>query len=84
SPAYTLPWQVRSFEPGELDELKARYPAIRAAQREHPVGAARLGAFSVLLEMLTKPPLKSASDEERLRAVDEGGIMGALNWGDLF
>ncbi|PRC62848.1 cyclohexanone monooxygenase, partial [Mycobacterium sp. ITM-2017-0098] len=42
SPAYTLPWQVRSFEPGELDELKARYPAIRAAQREHPVGAARL------------------------------------------
>ncbi|PRC58551.1 cyclohexanone monooxygenase, partial [Mycobacterium sp. ITM-2017-0098] len=59
SPAYTLPWQVRSFEPGGLDELKARYPAIRAAQREHPVGAARLSAFSVLLEMLTKPPLKS-------------------------
>lgn len=84
SPAYTLPWQVRAFEPGELDELKARYPEIRAAQREHPVGAARLSAFSVLLEMLVKPPLKSASREERSRAVDEGGIMGALNWGDLF
>ena len=84
SPAYTLPWEVRAFEPGELDELKARYPEIRAVQREHPVGAARLSAFSVLLEMLTKPPLKSASDEERLRAVDEGGVMGALNWGDLF
>ncbi|PRC61062.1 hypothetical protein C6A85_13020, partial [Mycobacterium sp. ITM-2017-0098] len=55
-----------------------------ALSRAAPTGcsrwAARLSAFSVLLEMLTKPPLKSASDEERLRAVDEGGIMGALNW----
>ncbi|MFA7509750.1 MULTISPECIES: flavin-containing monooxygenase [Mycolicibacterium] len=84
SPAYTLPWEVRKFEPGELDELKARYPEIRAAQREHPVGAARLSAFSVLLEMLAKPALKSASEQERRRAVEENGIMGALNWGDLF
>ncbi len=52
SPAYTLPWQVRRFEPGELDEMKAHYDEIRAAQRAHPVGAARLSAFSVLLEML--------------------------------
>ncbi|MEZ0342730.1 flavin-containing monooxygenase [Mycobacterium sp. pV006] len=84
SPAYTLPWEVRAFEPGELDELKARYLQIRAAQREHPVGAARLSAFSVMLEMLTKPPLKTASPEEQRRAVEEGGIMGALNWGDVF
>lgn len=84
SPAYTLPWTVRSFEPGELDELKAQYPQIRAAQREHPVGAARLSAFSVLLEMLVKPPLKTATREERTRAVEERGIMGALDWGDLF
>lgn len=84
SPAYTLPWTVRPFAPGELDELKAQYPQIRAAQREHPVGAARLSAFSVLLEMLVKPPLKSASREERTRAVEERGIMGALDWGDLF
>ena len=84
SPAYTLPWQVRAFEPGELDELKARYPQIRAAQRDHPVGAARLSAFSVLLEMLTKPPLKTTSREERVRAVEEGGILGSLSWGDLF
>ena len=84
SPAYTLPWRVRTFEPGELDELKASYPQIRAAQREHPVGAARLSAFSVLLEMLAKPPLKTASAEERTKAVETDGIMGALNWGDLF
>ncbi len=84
SAAYTLPWTVRPFEPGELDELKARYGQIRAAQREHPVGAARLSAFSVLLEMLTSPPLKSATREEQLRAIDERGVMGALNWGDVF
>ena len=33
SPAYTLPWKVRAFEPGELDEMKASYGEIRAAQR---------------------------------------------------
>ena len=84
SPAYTLPWQVRRFEPGELDEMKARYGEIRAAQRAHPVGAARLSAFSVLLEMLGRPPLKSAPREDQLRAIEDNGVMGALNWGDIF
>ncbi len=84
SPAYTLPWTVRRFEPGELDDMKARYDDIRAAQRAHPIGAARLSAFSVLLEMLTRPPLKSASRDDQLRAIDEHGVMGALNWGDIF
>jgi cation diffusion facilitator CzcD-associated flavoprotein CzcO len=84
SPAYTLPWRVRRFEPGELDEMKARYDEIRAAQRAHPVGAARLSAFSVLLEMLGRPPLKSATREEQLRAVEENGVLGALKWGDIF
>ncbi|WP_407686378.1 flavin-containing monooxygenase [Mycobacterium sp. HUMS_1102779] len=84
SPAYTLPWRVRRFEPGELDELKARYDEIRAAQRAHPIGAARLSAFSVLFDMLGRPPLKSAPRDEQLRAVEEGGVMGALNWGDVF
>jgi cation diffusion facilitator CzcD-associated flavoprotein CzcO len=84
SPAYTLPWRVRRFEPGELDEMKARYGEIRAAQRAHPIGAARLSAFSVLLEMLGRPPLKSATREEQLRAIEEHGVMGALNWSDVF
>jgi len=84
SPTYTLPWRVRRFEPGELDEMKARYPEIRAAQREHPIGAARLSAFSVLLEMLGSPPLKSASREDQLRAIEENGVLGALNWSDIF
>ncbi len=84
SPAYTLPWEVRRFEPGELDEMKARYDEIRAAQRAHPIGAARLSAFSVLFEMLGRPPLKSATRDEQLRAIEESGVMGALNWGDVF
>ncbi len=84
SPAYTLPWRVRRFGPGELDEMKAHYDEIRAAQRAHPIGAARLSAFSVLFEMLASPPLKSATREEQLRAIDENGVMGALNWGDIF
>lgn len=84
SPAYTLPWKVRSFDAGELDRMKAEYGAIREAQRAHPIGAARLSAFSVLLEMLGRPPLKSASRADQLRAIDENGVLGALNWGDVF
>ena len=84
SPAYTLPWRVHRFRPGELDEMKARYGEIRDAQRAHPIGAARLSAFSVLLEMLSKPALKSASREEQLRAIEENGILGALSWSDIF
>ncbi len=84
SAAYTLPWDVRPLPADELDDLKASYPEIRAAQREHPVGAARLSAFSLLLDMLARPPIKSATREEQLRAIDEHGVMGALNWGDIF
>ncbi|ORB65154.1 flavin-containing monooxygenase [Mycolicibacterium tusciae] len=84
SPAYTLPWEVRPFDDGELDELKANYAEIRAAQREHAVGAARLSAFSVLFDMMAKPPLKSASRQDQLRAIEESGVMGALSWGDVF
>jgi cation diffusion facilitator CzcD-associated flavoprotein CzcO len=84
SPAYTLPWKVRTLDPGELDEMKAQYREIRAAQREHPVGAARLSAFSVMFEMISKPPLKTASRADQRRAIEENGVMGALSWGDVF
>ena len=84
SPAYTLPWKVRDFKPGELDEMKARYGEIRRAQGEHMIGAARLSAFSVMFEMMANPPLKTASREDQLRAIEENGVMGALSWGDVF
>ncbi|MET0699305.1 MAG: NAD(P)/FAD-dependent oxidoreductase, partial [Mycobacterium sp.] len=84
TPAYTLPWQVRAFEAGELDEMKGNYAEIRAAQRAHPVGAARLSAFSVLIDMLSRPPIKAATRQDQLRAIDENGVLGAVNWGDIF
>jgi cation diffusion facilitator CzcD-associated flavoprotein CzcO len=84
SPAYTLPWRVRPFDDGELDGLKAQYDEIRAAQRAHPVGAARLSAFSLLIDMLSRPPIRGASAEDKRRAVAERGVMGALDWGDVF
>ncbi|MGZ8816862.1 MAG: flavin-containing monooxygenase [Mycobacterium sp.] len=84
SPAYTLPWEVRAFDDGELDELKANYAEIRAAQRAHMIGAARLSAFSVMFEMMANPPLKSASREEQMQAIEQNGVIGALSWGDVF
>jgi cyclohexanone monooxygenase len=84
SPAYTLPWDIRSLEDGELDEMKARYPEIRAAQRGHFVGAARLSAFSFMLGMMERPRLLETSEEERQRAIEDDGVKGALNWSDVF
>ncbi|MBV8966445.1 MAG: NAD(P)/FAD-dependent oxidoreductase [Mycobacteriaceae bacterium] len=84
SAPYTLPWQVRAFEPGELEDMKLHYDEIRAAQRRHPVGAARLSAFSLMFEMTKRPPLKSASRADQLHQIEENGVMGALNWGDVF
>jgi cyclohexanone monooxygenase len=84
SPAYTLPWVVRPFDEGELDDLKSNYAEIRAAQRAHMIGAARLSAFSVMFEMMANPPLKAASREDQLRAIEEKGVIGALSWGDVF
>ena len=37
-----------------------------------------------MLEMIQRPPLKSASREDQLRAIEENGVMGALSWGDVF
>src|SRR5260370_18789057 len=34
--------------------------------------------------MLGRPPLKSATREEQLRAIEENGVLGALNWSDVF
>jgi cyclohexanone monooxygenase len=84
SPAFTLPWAVRPIETAELDEMKANYAEIREAQRNSAVGAARLSAFSVLIDMLSQPPIKAASREDQLRAIETDGVMGALNWGDIF
>lgn len=84
SAAYTLPWTVRKLDDGELDEMKGRYAQIREAQREHFVGAARLSAFSFMLGILERSPVLQASEEERIAAVETDGVLGALNWSDVF
>lgn len=83
SAAYTLPSSSRPYGPGELDDLKSHYPEIRAAQRDSFIGAARLSAFSVLLEAGSRPALKSATREEQVRAIEESGVAGALLWSDV-
>ncbi|CUU58234.1 Predicted flavoprotein CzcO associated with the cation diffusion facilitator CzcD [Parafrankia irregularis] len=83
SAAYTLPSPARPYEPGELDELKANYDDIRAAQLVAHVGAARTSAFSVFMNMGGFPPLKTATREEQLRAIEENGVRGALYWSDV-
>ena len=83
SAAYTMPANPRPYEPGEFDGLRARYDEIRAAQRESYIGAARLSAFSALLQAVEQPPLKTATREQQLQAIDERGVNGALLWGDV-
>jgi cation diffusion facilitator CzcD-associated flavoprotein CzcO len=83
SAAYTLPSNARPFAPGELDDLKANYAGIRRAQLNSRIGAARLSAFSVTMEMMKRPPIKHATREEQLHAIEERGLGGALYWGDV-
>jgi cation diffusion facilitator CzcD-associated flavoprotein CzcO len=83
SAAYTMPANPRPYAPGEFAGLQARYEEIRAAQRDSFIGAARLNAFSALLEAMDRPPLRAASRAEQLQAIDEHGVVGALLWGDV-
>jgi cation diffusion facilitator CzcD-associated flavoprotein CzcO len=83
SAAYTFPSTSRAYEPGEFDRLKADYPSIRATQRESAAGAARTSAFSVMGEAMSRPPLRTATREEQLAALDEYGRVGAMFWSDV-
>jgi cation diffusion facilitator CzcD-associated flavoprotein CzcO len=84
SAAYTLPSSGRRFAPGELDQIKSRYPEIRSAQAQAHVGAARLSAFSILTEVFARPPIKASTEEERRQAIAQQGVTGALYWQDVF
>jgi cation diffusion facilitator CzcD-associated flavoprotein CzcO len=83
SAAYSFPSPARPYKVGELEALKADYAAIRSAQRMAFAGTARTGAFSVAVQASARPPLRTASREDQLRALDEFGIIGALFWCDV-
>lgn len=83
SAAYTLPSTARPYRPGEFAELRDHYDEIRAAQRESFIGSARASAFSVILDIGTRPPIKESTPEERLAAIEADGVAGALMWSDV-
>jgi cation diffusion facilitator CzcD-associated flavoprotein CzcO len=83
SAAYTFPTTSRPFRDGELDDLKADYPSIRAAQRGAYPGTARLSAFTFMANAASRPPLKRASRDEQLAALEEFGVAGAFFWSDV-
>jgi cation diffusion facilitator CzcD-associated flavoprotein CzcO len=83
SAAYTFPSPARPYAPDEFATLKADYSSIREAQRAARAGAARTSAFAVMAEAETRPPLKTASREDQLKAIEELGVLGALYWSDI-
>ena len=83
SAAYTFPTTSRPFEPGELDQLKAGYDRIRAAQRQAYPGTARTSAFTFMSNAAARPKLMAATREEQLAALDEFGAAGAFYWSDV-
>jgi cation diffusion facilitator CzcD-associated flavoprotein CzcO len=83
SAAYTLPSNTRPLKPGELDELKANYPEIRRAQKNSIAGTVRFGAFSAFLGNGPLTKIVESTPEERTRALDEKGWLGAFLWSDV-
>jgi cation diffusion facilitator CzcD-associated flavoprotein CzcO len=81
SAAYTLPTPNRPLTDGELDELKAQYPEIRAAQWASPLGTARFGAVLVAAGEL--PNIIDTPWDDQLKRLDELGVAGAFAWADV-
>ena len=84
SAAYTMPANSRAVRARRVRGAAARYDEIRAAQRElvHRRGPAQR-LLRPASRSVDQPPLKTATREEQLRAIDERGVNGALLWGDV-
>jgi cation diffusion facilitator CzcD-associated flavoprotein CzcO len=83
SAAYTLPSNTRPLKPGELEELKANYPEIRKAQKNSFAGTVRFGAFAAFLSSTPMTKILESTREERMRAIEERGWLGAFMWSDI-
>jgi cation diffusion facilitator CzcD-associated flavoprotein CzcO len=81
SAAYTFPSTARPFHAGELDELKSRYDQIRIEQKAAAPGTTR--SITFLMQRDQRPPLRTASREEQIRAIEEHGVRGAMFWSDV-
>ena len=81
SAAYTFPSTARPFNAGELDELKSRYEQIRIEQKAAAPGTTR--SITFLMQRDQRPPLRTASREEQVHAIEEQGVRGAMFWSDV-
>ncbi len=83
SAAYTLPSNTRPLEAGELEELKANYADIRRAQKNSPAGTVRFGAFAAFIPNGPVTKIMDATPQERIKAIDDRGWLGAFLWSDV-
>jgi len=83
SAAYTMPAGNRPWEPGEFEELRRDYDAIRAAQFASPQGAARYSAIGIP-KGETPPRILEFSVDERLARLDRDGwlVANPYAWAD--
>ncbi len=82
SAAYTLPANNRPLRSGELEELKANYPELRAAQRESMNGVVHFGGALLAGDPPTRKILETPP-EQRAALLDELGWSAPLAWGDV-
>ena len=85
SAAYTMPAGNRPWAPGEFEELRRGYDAIRAAQFASPLGAARFGAVAIGASRTPPPKILDTPMEERLARLDREGWLAAspFAWADV-
>ena len=83
SAAFTLPADVRKFNPGEFEALRADYPGIRERERAHRSGSIFTGALGPELTVKSLRNILETSPEDRLAAIDEFGWLAATVWLEL-
>jgi cation diffusion facilitator CzcD-associated flavoprotein CzcO len=85
SAAYTMPAANRAWAPGEFEELRRNYDAIREAQLASPQGAARFSAVAIGAAPKPAPKILETSVEERMARLDRDGWLAAtyFGWADV-
>ncbi len=83
SAAYARPSGNRPYAPGEFGELRAKYPDIRAAERQTFAGTVFSSAVAFYNAGAEPRRILEASMDERLSVVDEYGWAAPMLWSDI-